>query len=49
MQENPYTMSKSAGERPENKKKNRYKNILPCEQITLDFLCYYILYAVFLL
>jgi len=42
MQENPYTTSKSAGEKAENKKKNRYKNILPCKQITADFVCCYV-------
>jgi len=31
VQENIEPMSRSAGEKPENKKKNRYKNILPCK------------------
>jgi len=38
MQENIYNVSRSAGEKPENKKKNRYKNILPCKRITASLL-----------
>jgi len=34
MQENVQAMSRTAGEKTENKKKNRYKNILPCKQVT---------------
>lgn len=32
-QESKHLYSRKEGERPENKAKNRYKNILPCEYL----------------
>ena len=38
-QECKYLYSRREGQKPENKAKNRYKNILPCKLLFSSFLC----------
>jgi len=49
MQESIQSASRSTGEKPENKKKNRYKNILPCKQITANLACCCVCVCIFIL